>query len=218
MRVFSAVSRNDGLGARMKQPALPRRWSKALAAMLLLTTVVVLSFLGLGRWVSVGTSLPERADLLVALGGDDGARVRKVAALVQGGYAPTVLITGLDGSPADTRRHYLEWRARVLVEAGVPPERLVFEGTANNSYQEAMATLALMRARGWKTVLVVSDPPHMRRLNWVWGTVFAGSGLSYRLVSGEPVWWDADRWWSNERSGQFVLTEVIKLGYYLVKY
>jgi len=29
------------------------------------------------------------------------------------------------------------------------------------------------------------------------------------------VWWDADRWWSNERSGQFVLTEVIKLGYYV---
>ena len=99
-------------------------------------------------------------------------------------YAPTVLITGLDGSPADTRRHYLEWRARVLVDAGVPPERLVFEGTANNSYQEAVATLALMRARDWKTVLVVSDPPHMRRLNWVWGTVFAGSGLSYRLVAG----------------------------------
>jgi uncharacterized SAM-binding protein YcdF (DUF218 family) len=144
---------------------VPRRWPKALAALLLLTTVAVLRFLGLGRWVSAGTSAPERADLLVALGGDDGARVRKVAALVQGGYAPTVLITGLDGSPADTRRHYLEWRARLLVEAGVPPQRLVFEGTANNSYQEAIATLALMRARGWKTVLVVSDPPHMRRLN-----------------------------------------------------
>ena len=210
--------RDDGLGSRIAQPALSRRWPKALAALLLLTTVAVLCFLGLGHWVSAGTSLPVRAELLVALGGDDGARVRKVAALVQGGYAPTVLITGLDGSPADIRRHYLEWRARVLIEAGVPPERLVFEGTANNSYQEAVATLALMRARGWKTVLVVSDPPHMRRLDWVWGTVFAGSGMSYRLVAGEPVWWDADRWWSNERSGQFVLTEVIKLGYYVVKY
>ncbi len=218
MRSFLPGIRDEGLGARMKQPALLRRWPKALAALLLLTTVAVLGFLGLGRWVSAGTSLPERSDLLVALGGDDGARVRKVAALVQGGYAPTVLITGLDGSTDDTRRHYLEWRARVLIETGVPPDRLVFEGKANNSYQEAMATLALMRARGWKTVLVVSDPPHMRRLNWVWGTVFAGSGLSYRLVTGEPVWWDADRWWSNKRSGQFVLTEVIKLGYYIVKY
>ncbi len=129
--------RNDGVGSRKAHPTLPRRWPKALAALLLVTTVAVPGFLGLGRWVSADTSSPERADLLVALGGDDGARVRKVAALVQGGYAPTVLITGLDGSPADTRRHYLEWRARVLVEAGVPPERLVFEGTANNSYQES---------------------------------------------------------------------------------
>jgi hypothetical protein len=82
---------------------------------------------------------------MVALGGDYGARVHKVATLVQGGYAPTVLITGLDGSTADTRRQYLEWRARVLIEAVVPPERLVFDGTGNNPYQEAMATLALMR-------------------------------------------------------------------------
>ena len=214
----SFVSLNDGVGSHTAQSALTRRWPKALAALLLVAIVAILGFLGLGRWVAAGTSLPERADLLVALGGDDGARVRKVAALVQGGYAPTVLITGLDGSPADTRRHYLEWRARLLIEAGVPPECIVFEGTANNSYQEAMATLALMRARGWKTVLVVSDPPHMRRLNRVWGRVFAGSGQAYRLVAGEPVWWDADRWWSNERSGQFVLSEVIKLGYYVVKY
>jgi uncharacterized SAM-binding protein YcdF (DUF218 family) len=202
----------------MTQSGFTRRWTTAVVALLFVTTFAVLSFIGLGRWVSAGASVPERADLLVALGGDDGARVQKVAALVKGGYAPIVLITGLDGSPADTRRHYLEWRARVLIEAGVPADRLVFEGTAYNSYQEAVATLALMRARGWKTALVVSDPPHMRRLNWVWGRVFAGSGLSYRLVVGAPVWWDADRWWRNERSGQFVLTEVIKLGYYLVSY
>jgi uncharacterized SAM-binding protein YcdF (DUF218 family) len=179
---------------------------------------VVVAFLNLGRWVSAGTSAPERSDLLVTLGGDDGARVREVAGLMRRGYAPRVLITGLDGSPADTRRNYLEWRARVLVEAGVPAESLLFEGTANNSFMEAEATLALMRANGWKTVLVVSDPPHIRRLNWVWDRVFAGSGLTYRLVAGQPVWWDADRWWQKERSGQFVLTEVIKIGYYLLKY
>lgn len=66
--------------------------------------------------------------------------------------------------------------------------------------------------------LKVSDPPHMRRLDWVWGKVFAGSGKSYVLVASEPAWWDAVHWWRSEKAGQFVLTELIKMGYYVVKY
>lgn len=190
----------------------------ALCVLALLITVAVVAFFGLGRWVEAGASAPVRVDVIVALGGDDGARVRTVVRLFMDGYAPNVLITGLEGSPEDMRRHYLEWRAQVLAKAGVPAERLIFEATAMNSYQEATATLALMRERGWRTAMVVSDPPHMRRLDWIWGKVFAESGLGYVLVTGEPAWWDAERWWGNERSGQFVLTEVIKFGYYLFKY
>lgn len=208
----------DGLGLPGAQLNKGRRLAMMLATLMLLAVVLIVGFQSLGRWVSAGASTPERADVLVALGGDAGDRVRKVAELVRGGYAPIVLITGLEGSPADTRRHYLEWRSGVLAEAGVPREKLVFELTANNSYQEASATLALMRARGWKTAVVVSDPPHMHRLDWVWGRVFADSGLRYRLVASEPEWWDAEHWWRNERSGQFVMSEVIKLGYYLAKY
>ncbi len=35
----------------------------------------------------------------------------------------------------------------------------------------------MMEARGWRRVLVVSDPYHMRRLSWTWRRVFEGSGL-----------------------------------------
>lgn len=65
---------------------------------------------------------------------------------------------------------------------------------------------------------MVSDPPHMRRLDWVWGKVFAGSGKSYVLIASEPAWWDAEHWWASEKSAQFVLTELIKMVYYVWKY
>lgn len=58
----------------------------------------------------------------------------------------------------------------------------------------------------------------MRRLDWAWGRVFAGSGKSYVLVASEPAWWDAEHWWASEKAAQFVLTELIKMAYYLVKY
>ena len=74
-----------------------------------------------------------------------------------------------------------------------------------------------MRKQGWKTVLAVSDPPHMRRLAWTWRRVFTGSGVSYRLVASSAQWWTAGDWWRDEHSGAFVITEYIKIAYYLAK-
>lgn len=180
--------------------------------------LLVFGFRLLGIWVSSGAGTPVRADLIVALGGDDGHRASKVAELFRAGHANTVLITGLEGSPQRERVYYLNWRANVLADAGVTADRLVIESSASNSFEEARAALAMMRARGWHKALVVSDPPHMRRLDWVWRQVFSGSGKSYVLVASEPGWWDADRWWTSEKSAQFVLTELIKIAYYVWKY
>lgn len=177
-----------------------------------------IGFRSLGAWLAGGAAAPVTSDVIVALGGDDGHRVKKVVELFRAGYADTVLITGLEGSPSGERAYYLNWRAKVLTDAGVAADRLQIESTASNSYEEARAVLALLQARQWSKALVVSDPPHMRRLNRVWSRTFAGSGKSYVLVASEPRWWDAERWWTSEKSGQFVLTELIKMGYYIWKY
>jgi len=196
-----------------------RRWRYGGVALLVVVmALLVFGFRSLGVWMADGAAAPERADLIVALGGDDGHRIKKSAELFQAGFAPAVLVTGLEGSPARERAYYLNWRAKVLADAGVAADRLMIESTASNSFEEAGATLALLQARGWDKALVVSDPPHMRRLDWVWGKVFAGSGKSYVLVASKPAWWDAAHWWRREKAGQFVLTELIKMGYYVWKY
>jgi hypothetical protein len=57
----------------------------------------------------------------------------------------------------------------------------------------------------------------MRRLAWTWHRVFKGSGLGYALVASNAQWWMPDAWWRDERSGQFVITEYIKIAYYVAK-
>lgn len=205
-------------GSRLAAGA--NRWA-VLVGLLLVAVAVVLLGLGfrlLGVWISTGAAAPVRADVVVALGGDDGYRTRKVAEVFRAGYANTVLITGLEGSPEQERAYYLNWRARVLADAGIAADKILIESAASNSFQEARATLTLLNARGWGKALVVSDPPHMRRLDWVWSRVFTGSGKSYVLVASEPEWWDAEHWWASEKSAQFVFTELIKIGYYVWKY
>ena len=85
---------------------------------------------------------------------------------------------------------------------------------STNSWEEAVNTLRLMRERNWERVLVVSDPPHLRGLDWAWGKVFEGSGKEYRLIAAPLEGWDPERWWQNDASARFVVSEVKKLAYY----
>jgi len=187
-------------------------WGVGVVA--LCAAALVVGFLRAGIYLDTPSQQPERADLIVALGGDVGPRVQKAAELYRQGFSPAVLLTGMEGGQAETRSHYLHWRARFLVDRKVPASALLFDEVSTNTWEEAVNTLSLMRARKMKSVLLVSDPPHLRRLDRVWGKVFAGSGIQYRLIAAPMEKWDAARWWSNEASAQYVITEYIKLGYY----
>jgi len=169
-------------------------------------------------FLAAPASVPQPADCIVALGGDTGDRIVTALDLYRRGYAPLILLTGVEDSPGDTRRAYLTWRAEYLVKAGVPPAAILYDEHSANSRDEARNTLALASARGWKSVLVVSDPPHMRRLARAWGKAFAGTGKNYVLVATAPAWWRERAWWQSERAAQFVITEYVKLGYYLARY
>jgi uncharacterized SAM-binding protein YcdF (DUF218 family) len=161
---------------------------------------------------------PVPSDLLVVLGGDSGDRVLTAASTWQSGAAPYVLLAGLETSPLETRPVYMHWRAGVLAERGVPADRILFDTASTSSWEEAVNTLQLMRDRNWTRVVVISDPYHMRRLDWIWARVFRGSGRAYSLVASAPPYWQPDRWWQSERAGAAVIMEYIKLVYYFAKY
>ena len=188
-------------------------------AMLLLGAVALFTWgLVAAHFLAAPAQSPVNADLLVALGGDNGARADRVLELYRRGLAPKVLLTGPEGGHSKTRATYLHWRARYLVDQGIPEQALLFDYRSVSSWEEAVNTLKLMQAMGMDRVLVVSDPPHMRRLSWVWGRVFAESGRHYTLVASDMEDWDAQRWWRISSNAQFVFAEYIKLAYYLVQY
>lgn len=178
------------------------------AAVLLLAAVAAALYLG--TYLAAPAESPVRADLIVSLGGDTGHRAERAAELFQAGYAPHVLLTSVI-SERDPR-------LALLKRIGVPPAGIHVDSTARNSWQEARLVRRLMEENGWRRVLVVSDPPHLRRLNWSLRQAFEGAGFEYRLVSSQPAWWHPDRWWANSRARQFALSELVKLTYYHLRY
>lgn len=174
----------------------------------------IFAFFYSGKFLSSPASSPQKSDLIIVLGGDAGARSLKGVELYNSGYAQKVLLTGLEDGEQETRPYYLNWRAQIFISKGIPKKNILFDIQSMNSWDEANNTLKLMKSYGWKSVIVVSDPPHLRRLHWVWGKVFKDSGLRYTLIAGVPQWWQADKWWSNEQAGKFVINEYVKLIYY----
>jgi len=168
-------------------------------------------------WFLVGPAqAPVKADAAFVLGGDSGGRGLMAAELHQKGLASTFVLTGASEMDGEVLPAFLYWRAAVLVRAGVPEGSIVLDTASTNSDEEAAYGLRLARARGWKRVLVVSDPPHMRRLHLLWAGAFEGSGIEVVLVASKPRWWHPERWWRDRMSAQFVVSEYIKLVYTLL--
>ena len=176
------------------------------------------ALLNLGYWLSAPANEPVQADLIVALGGGTGERDQMAAVLYNAGYAKKILLTGMGVSPNAGLSYYQSPRSLSLLKQGIPAEALIFDGYSINTHQETVNTAALLSAHRWKSVLVVSDPPHMRRLDYCLQPVFKKAGLSYQLLQSTAPTWHADRWWQDKRWLQFCIREVLKLVYYVLAY
>ena len=160
----AAVTPHDaGVSARSVK-VVRRRFGRSVAiAAAVLVAAAVWTWLNVGLWLCAPAAEPVKADAIVALGGDSGSRAITAGKLYRDGFAPVVVITGLELSPDAARSAYLDWRAKILQDEGVPLQAVLGDRRSRNSWQEAVNTRALMEQRGWKRVLVVSDPPHLRQ-------------------------------------------------------
>lgn len=194
--------------ARCTTGSLLRRriaWT-LLFAFLLLPEIALLGYFSAGAVLSSPASLPHRADVVVVLGGGDGARYERGRDLVLAGYADRLIVF----VPSAAERQ----DARVRV----PTAEFWDDVKPRNSWGEAQAVRGWMKAKGWKSALVVTDPPHLLRAQYAWGSNFRGADIDFTLVPSAPAWWSAWQWWDSRESTHFVENEVLKMGYYLVRY
>jgi uncharacterized SAM-binding protein YcdF (DUF218 family) len=57
------------------------------------------------------------------------------------------------------------------VAQGVPADAILLETAAANTYENVRFTRTLLAERGWRRILLVSSPYHMRRATMTWKRV-----------------------------------------------
>jgi uncharacterized SAM-binding protein YcdF (DUF218 family) len=94
---------------------------------------------------------------------DNAERLLETFDILRKGTARYAIVSG---GPVDASRiKVVEAKALAdqLIAWGTSPERVIVEDHARNTYENAVDSAAIVRAQGWKTVLIITSAFHMKR-------------------------------------------------------
>jgi uncharacterized SAM-binding protein YcdF (DUF218 family) len=186
-----------------------------LCAALYLTHETIL--LAIGNFLVIQDDfLP--ADVIHIIAGPD-YRTDYAIQLYKKGYGRQLFFTG--GLCHIHQDYHGERGRHRSLEQGVPPEAIAFddsEVTSTYSEVERLKEFIALSPVPIRSVIVVSDPYHMRRARWTYHRLL-GDGIEVFMA---PVTFELSpyqrRWWSDEESRKLVMEEYLKIAYYYVRY
>jgi uncharacterized SAM-binding protein YcdF (DUF218 family) len=173
--------------------------------------------LAIGDWLVIQDKL-QPADVIHVISGPDD-RTDYAIQLYQQGYGRQIFFTG--GWCSSHGHYHGRHGQEYALEQGIPVGAIAFDDS------EVMSTYAeVVRLKEFithspapvRSVIVVSDPYHMRRARWTYQHVL-GNQVSLQMA---PVSFGVSpyqrRWWTDEASRQYVKNEYLKILYYYARY
>src|SRR5467141_3293412 len=169
---------------------------------------IVAVLVGVGHWLDITDPL-AKADAIVAISGDTGARANTAIALWKQGYAPLLIFSGGSSDPESVAS--AELMKRTAVAAGVPANAIAVEG-ASATEENAARVAEVMKARGLVSAILVTSPYHQRRAAILFEREFGRAALTFRNHPADDRSWDPTLWWTSDPSRTLTLIELAKLG------
>jgi uncharacterized SAM-binding protein YcdF (DUF218 family) len=197
-------------------PARRGRWLVRLAILLTLGLAAFMAARGVGRWLVREDALAP-ADAIVVLSGSMPFRAEEAAKLFRMGEAREVWLSRPESPAADLEKLGVqfvgeeEYSREVLLHRGVPESAVhLFPDAVVNTEQEVNEIDREMRRLGKTKVIIVTSPPHTRRVRTLWKKLAgAESQAIVRAAFEDPF--DADHWWRTTRDTFAVVRELLGL-------
>lgn len=157
----------------------------------------------------------EKADVIVVLGGDsNGERVEEAVKLYKQGYAKHVLMSG---GPLAWNLTHAQWMKKQAVESGVPEKSILLQDKSRSTIDDANFSLPIIVDHNFKSVILVTSPPHTRRAADVFRKVFSKDGIEISVQPVEKSEFNPDRWWTRHEDTSSVVWEYVAMVMYFFK-
>lgn len=185
----------------------------------LIVCIVVL--LNAGRFFDISEK-PEKADIIVYLGGGSYERIEKALEVYQDGYSQTgkIIFTGPPSFHVDKKRKIFQNRITYFTDHGVSEKKIIYRDHLENTMKEILFIKEYMQQHHLKKVMFVSDPPHSRRIMFLANSIadYSEAGLSCSVVGSDTDWWSKTHYYRNSKAIAFIVSESIRLPYNYVAY
>ena len=199
----------------MKQILIPAAAVVVLGVALFLAREPIL--LAIGDFLVVQDQLHPADVIHVIAGADD--RTDYAIQLYKQGYGKVILFTG--GWCRFHNLYHGQHGRELALQQGVPPEAIAIDESLVTSTYAEVARLQEFIARSEapvRSVIVVSDPYHMRRARWTYQHLL-GDQIGIQMA---PVPFGLSsylrRWWTDGATRQYVKDEYVKAAYYYARY
>ncbi|BAJ63659.1 YdcF family protein [Anaerolinea thermophila] len=170
----------------------------------------------IGSLLVISTPLQPADAIVVLSGGRDLQRLEKAVNLMKEGQAGYLILTKTEDI-TESGRQTADYLASEAHQRGIPvPKIVITQKTSKNTEQEAIATLEILRERGWKTLIVVTDPYHTLRSRIIFREVMRKDSIKVYTVPSKkpdvPSW----LWYIDGNSRRAVWREILSLLAYLL--
>ena len=158
------------------------------------------------------TQKPIKSDLIICLGGSGSKRIQKSMDLYSKGYSEQKLLL-LTGNPNIHKN-------KKYVMNYYPETRYIFSPHHNSTAKEIQFLKKYMVENHYKSVIIVSDPPHTRRIKILTDLISVENDekFSYVFVSSGVSWWDRNKYYQHPKALKFVFSETLKILYAYFNY
>lgn len=216
MRLKCLFDWENQQGARYLVLRVRRSGCLALAALLCAGLLALAIFTRhIDRFLNVDEP-PSQADAIVVLASNPH-RIHHAVDLYTQGYAPVVAFTDATYKDAGLTCSSARLDVPAAQALGLPAGAAVIaDDEVASTYDEAIAARALVAERGWQRLIVVTDPFHTRRAAATFRALIPGvTVIPSATPDGE---YDPQHWWRSEEGVMAVISEMVKLAFYWVRY
>lgn len=146
----------------------------------------------------------EEADAIVAVsGGNTNQRTEHAINLYKNGWADKVIFSGADSDPSRPS-NAANMREQAL-KAGVPKSAILLDETSQNTHENAVNVVKILKDINAKNVILVSSSYHMRRVKIEFSDEATDVSFRTSPVRSESVW---ENWWVSPRGWWLAFTEL----------
>jgi uncharacterized SAM-binding protein YcdF (DUF218 family) len=156
-----------------------------------------------------------KADVILVLSGDtNGERAAAGIELYKEGWAKHILMSG--GTLAWNLTS-ADWMKKQAVESGVPAAAVLTQDRSQSTIDDARFSLPIIKARRFRSVILVTSPYHSRRAAAVFKKLYRPAGISVIVYPVPHSVFDPHDWWTRHEDTGFVVWEYVARVMYLLK-